>query len=436
MKENNMTSLLIKNGTLVDPKNKVSGKRDILVKEGKIVKIAKRIQVRANKTIDAKGLVVTPGLIDMQVHMREPGREDKETIETASRAAIVGGITSVVAMPNLAPVADNQTVIEFILKRARELNLINVYPTGSITRGQGGESLTDMREVKNSGAVAVTDDGVDVQDEGLLKRALEYARTCDILLMSHCETTDLTEDGVMHEGWVSTQLGLPGTPASSEDLAVYKNIILAEETGGRLHLLHNSSKGAIRAIREAKKRGVKNITAEVSVQHFALTDEECFGYNTNAKMYPPLRSQQHVNAVIKGIKDDTIDAFTTDHAPHIEPDKLKPFADAAFGSTGLETSFAVMNTYLVSAGHIKFTQGIQKMTQGPAEILGINKGHLSIGADADIAIFDIKKKWVVDATEGQSKGKNCVFGGKELVGKAIHTIVAGKIKLLNEKLVV
>lgn len=432
-----MTTLLIKNGYVIDPKNKIDGKVDILVKNGKIAKISKNIKEKAGKTIDAKGLTITPGLIDMQVHMREPGREDRETIETASKAAIAGGITSVVAMPNLNPVADNQTVVEFIIKRSKELDLINVYPTGSITKSQGGEILTEIKEIKDSGAIAVTDDGVDVQHEGVLKRAMEYSKTCDTLLMSHCETADLTEDGIMHEGWVSTQLGLPGIPASSEDLAVYKNIILAQETGAHLHILHNSTEGAVKAIRNAKKTGSKNITAEVSVQHFALTDDECFGYNTNAKMYPPLRSKRHIKEIIKGIKDGTIDAFTTDHAPHIEPDKLKSFTDAAYGSTGLETSFAVMNTYLVDAGHIKLSSGVEKMTQGPAEILRIDesKGHLAVGADADIAIFDMNKKWIVDPNKRQSKGKNCIFNDKELTGKAIHTIVGGKVKMLNEKLV-
>jgi dihydroorotase len=295
--------------------------------------------------------------------------------------------------------------------------------------------LAEINELKNSGAIAVTDDGQDVQKEGVLKRAMEYAKTCGVLLMSHCETKDLTEDGVMHEGWVSTQLGLPGSPALSEDMAVYKNILLAEKTGARLHLMHNSTAGAIRAIREAKKRGAKNITAEVSVQHFSLTDEECVGYNTNAKMYPPLRSQEHIDAVIVGIKDGTIDAFTTDHAPHIEPEKLKAFQDAAFGTVGLETSFAVMHTYLVKPKHISLAQGIEKMTSAPARIVGIDKGHLSVGSDADIAIFDTKKEWTVDPKQFFSKGKNSAFTGKKLAGKAVYAIVGGAVKFEHGNIV-
>lgn len=430
-----MKTLLIRGGQVIDPANKLDGTYDIFVKDGKIAKVAKKINEKAQETIDAKGLLVTPGLIDMQVHFREPGREDRETLETGSMAALAGGVTSVVTMPNVTPVADNQTVIEFILKRAKELNLINIFPTGSITKKQEGATLSEINELKRSGAIAVTDDGSDVQDEGLLKRALEYTKTVDVLLMSHCETEDLTEGGVMHEGWVSTQLGLPGIPALSEDMAVYKNILLAEETGARLHLLHNSTAGAVRAIREAKKRGAKNISAEACVQHFSLTDEECIGYNTNAKMYPPLRSEEHLEAVIAGIKDGTIDAITTDHAPHIEPDKIKTFQDAAFGFVGLETSFAVVNTYLVKTKKVPLVTCIQKMTIGPAQILRINKGTLSVGADADIALFDLDAEWVVNEKKFFSKGKNSPYIGKKLIGKAVQTIVGGMTKYKDGKIV-
>lgn len=423
-----MTTLLIKNGHVIDPANNLNDPRDVFVSDGRIEKIAASISDKADEVIDAKGLVVTPGLIDLQVHLREPGREDRETIETGSRAALAGGVTSVVAMPNTNPVADNQSVIEFVIKRTRELDLINVFPTGAITRGQSGHMLAEMNELKTSGAVAVTDDGVDIQDEGILRRAMEYAKSIDTVLMSHCETDALTNGGVMHEGWMSTQLGLPGVPAESEDLAVFKNIMLAKMTGARLHLLHNSTAGATAAIAEAKKEGFENITAEVSVQHFSLTDTACAGYNTDAKMYPPLRSLDHVDAIIEGIKNNVFDAFTTDHAPHIVPDKLEPFEHAAFGSTGLETSFAVMNTYLVEAGHIDLALGIEKMTIGPARVLGLKKGTLSEGADADIAIFDAKEKWTVDAANGHSKAQNCIFDGMELTGRAIKTIVDGRVK--------
>jgi dihydroorotase len=422
-----MSTLLIQNGRVVDPKNGIDAIQDIFIENGKIAALGKT-KGKADTTVDATGLVVTPGLVDIHVHFREPGREDKETLETGSMAALAGGVTSVVVMPNTNPVADNQSVIEFIVKRARELNLINIYPSGAITKGEGGKALSEINELKNSGAVAITDDGRDVQNEGVLKRAMEYAKTIGILLMSHCETKDLTEEGVMHEGWISTKLGLPGIPASSEDLAVYKNILLAEETGARVHLQHNSTAGAIREIRAARARGATNITAEVAVQHFSLTDEECLGYNTNAKVYPPLRSREHVDAIIEGIKDDTIDCFATDHAPHTEPEKLLPFDAAAHGFVGLETSFAVMNTYLVKPGHIPFAKGIEKMTVAPAKIIGIDKGHLSVGADADIAIFDTDTEWAVDEKKFFSKGKNSPFIGKKLMGKAQYTIVGGIVK--------
>lgn len=421
-------SLLIQNGHVVDPVNKIDAVCDILVVDGVIAKRGEGLTDKADQVIDASGLHVTPGLIDLQVHLREPGREDRETIETGSRAALAGGVTSVVAMPNTTPAADNQSVIEFVINRAQALNLVNVYPTGAVTQGQSGTHLAEMKELQNSGAVAVTDDGVDIQDEGLLRKALEYAATYDLLVMSHCETNSLTDGGVMHEGWVSTQLGLPGTPAASEDLAVEKNIMMGRLADARLHLLHNSTAGAVDAIRRAKAAGYDKLTAEVSVQHCALSDEACLGYNTNAKMYPPLRSNDHVAAIIEAIKDGTIDALTTDHAPHIEPDKLLPFAYAAMGSTGLETSFAVAYTYLVKAGHIDFSRLISLMASGPAAIIQLDKGSLSVGADADIALFDLSCAWVVDAATSQSKGKNCVFDGHTLTGRCTTTIVGGAIK--------
>lgn len=424
-----MSGVLIKNGHIIDPANERDEIADILVEDGHISKVEKNISCDSQLIIDAKGLVVTPGLVDLQVHMREPGREDRETIETASRAALAGGVTTIVAMPNTTPPADNQSVIEFIINRARELDLINVFPAGTITKGQQGNALAEIQELKNSGAVAITDDGVDVKDEGVLRRAMEYAHSCDMPVMSHCETESLTNGGVMHEGWISTYLGLPGVPAESEDLAVIKNIMLAELTGVQLHLLHNSTKGAGEAIRKAKEKGRGRITAEVSVQHFALSDEECLGYTTNAKMYPPLRSKDHIDAIIQAIKDDVFDAFTTDHAPHIEPDKLMPFEVAAFGSTGLETSFAVMNTYLVDPGHIPLSKGISKMTYEPARILGLPAGTLSEGAQADIALFDIDKKWKVNShNQSFSKGKNCIFNDKILKGKAVMTFHKGQIR--------
>jgi dihydroorotase len=431
-----MSTILIKNGRVIDPSNFLDETTNILIADGKIKKIGTNIRPKADQVIDATGLVVTPGLIDLQVHFREPGREDKETIETGSRAALKGGVTSVVTMPNTNPIIDNQAVIEFIINRARELNLINVYPAGAISQKQEGFLLAEIWEMKNSGAVAITEDGLDIQNEGLLRKAFEYAKTHDFLVMSHCETNSLTEGGVMHEGLISAALGLPGTPAASEDLAVHKNIYLAELTGARLHLLHNSTKGAVELIKAAKKRRLAPISAEVSVQHFALTDEECLNYNTNSKMYPPLRSEEHRQAIIKAIQEGVIDCLTTDHAPHIEPDKLKPFEDAAFGSVGLETSFAVVNTYLLATDLLSLSAAIKLMTINPAQIIGLDRGHLSVGAVADIALFDLEEEWTVNSKELESKGKNSVFNGKKLQGKAQVVIRGGEVKLENGTIVV
>ncbi len=423
-----MSTLLIKNGHVIDPANGIDDVMDIYVEDGTIAAVGTSLKQNAEETIDATGLVVTPGLVDMHVHLREPGREDQETIETGAKAAIAGGVTSIAAMPNTAQVADNQTVIEFVRNRAAALGLANVYPVGATTKRIEGEMLAEMWEMKRSGAVAVTDDGADVDNDNLLLKAMEYAKTHDMLVISHCETEDLSDGGVMHEGWVSTQLGLPGIPEVAEDLAAHKSILLARRSGARSHLTHLSTKGAVQSLRDAKATGMTNVTGDASIQHLCLTDEECFGYNTAAKMYPPLRPDDHRLEVVKALKDGTIDAITTDHAPHIEPDKLKPFQDAARGTIGLETSFAAANTYLVGEGHLTLAEVVALMTHKPAAILRIPKGTLAVGADADIALFDTKKKWTVDPSVFQSKSKNSVFAGKELVGKAVHTVVAGVVK--------
>ena len=422
---------------MVDPSQGIDESFDLLVENGRIAQIGKSLKLPVGaEEFSAENLVVCPGLIDLQVHFREPGREDRETLETGSRAALIGGVTTAVAMPNVTPVADNQTVIDFIVQKSRELNLINILPTGSITQGQSGERLSEMAELKSHGAVAVTDDGVDVQNEGLLRRALEYARTQDLLLMSHCEVNDLTEGGVMHEGWISTELGLPGVPTATEDLAVYKNLMLAEMTQARLHLLHLSSAGAVELVRQAKSRAGEKISAEVCVQHLFFTDESCRGYNVNAKMYPPIRSEEHRQALIAGLKDNTLQAITTDHAPHIPSDKLQPFSEAAFGTTGLETSFAAAHTALVQAKHLSLSQLISKLTIEPAKIIGSDRGTLQKGAVADITFIDPQAVWRYDVNQTQSKGKNSLFDGEELTGRVQHVLFGGAWRVQNCELVV
>ncbi len=429
-------NILIKNGRVIDPANNRDEICDVFISDWKIQEVGQNITWNFEREIDATGKIVTPGFIDMQVHLREPGREDQETIETGCKAALAGWVTSIVCMPNVKPTADNQTVIEYILSKAQKLDLARVYPTGAITKWLGWKEIAEMNELKNTWAIAVTDDGLDVQDESILRRAMQYAKNCDILLMSHCETNTLTDLWVMHEGWVSTQMWVPWVPAITEDMAVYKNILLAEDTGARLHLLHNSTAGAMRAIREAKARGNSNITAEATFQHFSLTDEACLEYNTNAKMYPPLRSQKHIDAVIDAINDDTIDAFTTDHAPHTQPDKLMAFEDAPNGFVWLETSLAVANTYLVETGKVELSKVIQKMTSGPANILGINAWTLSEWAPADIAIYDPEQEWIVDENKFFSKGKNTPYSGMKLTGKVTHTLVGGVVKFENDTITI
>lgn len=416
---------LIKNGHVVDPANKRDGSMDVLIKDGKIADVKPNIKEKANKTIDAQGLLVTPGLVDIHVHIREPGREDKETIETGLRAALAGGITSVVSMPNTTPVTDSQSMVEFQIKRARELGLANLYPSGAITKESKGKELTHIWEMKNSGIVALSDDGFDVQDEGIMRKAMEYAKTHDLVIMNHCEVASLSGDGVMHEGTVSTRLGLPGIPAVAEELSVQKILSLAEYTGARVHITHVSTARSIEIIREYKARGV-HVTAETCPQYFSLTDEACEGYNTMAKMYPPLRPESDRNAIIEALKDGTLSVIATDHAPHTRFEKLQPFDLAAKGTTGLETSFAVAYTYLVKTKHLSLSQLIATMTSQPAQVVSIPKGTLTVGADADVSLFDLSTQWTVETEKLQTKGGNCIFDGMKLTGKAVKTFVAGQ----------
>lgn len=420
-------AILLTGGRVIDPVSGRDGIFDIMIRDGKVASIGK-IKAEKDWTIlNAKNKVICPGLVDLQVHLREPGREDKETIETGMRAAIAGGITSVVTMPNLNPVADNQAVIEFQLKRARELGLANLFPTASITAGEKGARLTEMREVKLSGAVAVTDDGIDVQSAGLLEKAMEWAKTFDLPVFSHCEEESLHDHGVMHEGEWSTRLGLPGVSAEVEDYGVFRSLLLAEKTGVNFHALHCSTERGLAIIAEAKKHSSR-ITSETCPQYFALTDAVCAGFNTFAKMYPPIRDDNHRKAVIKRLKDGTIDCISTDHAPHLLSEKLKPFADASFGSVGLETSLAVGITFLVDPGHLSLLELIRKMTVNPAKVIRVDRGTIAEGKIADIAIFDPNQQWTVDPTKFRSKGKNSVFAGMQLMGKVTDVLVGGVIK--------
>lgn len=426
-----MTSTLITGASLLDPAKGKELAADLLIRDGKIAAVGKKLKADGAVVIDAKGMLVTPGLLDMHVHLREPGREDKETIETGLKAALAGGVTGVLSMPNTNPEVDNQTVVEFQLSRARKLDLGRLYVAGKTTKN--GQKIAEMWELKQTGAVAVTDDGHDVDDACLLLHALEWAKTFDIPLITHAENASLSHGGVMHEGKISQLLGLNGQPRSAEILAIQKSIALAEEVGAQLHIAHISTAGGIEAVRQARKRGVR-VTAEATPHHFALIDEECLGWNTNAKMHPPLREKSDREAVREGLADGTLSVIATDHAPHLISEKLLPFQLAPVGTVGLETLFGAVNTYLVQPGILTMAEALRRMTVGPAAVLHLAAPSLAAGAVADISIFDIKKEWTVDPATFYSKGRNSVFAGKKLTGKAVHVFVGGAQKLSDGRI--
>jgi len=418
--------ILVKNGHIIDPANKVDEKLDVLLSDGKISKFGKPASLPANgcKVIDAAGMLVVPGLIDMHVHLREPGFEYKETIATGTAAAKAGGFTSVCCMPNTNPVNDNRSVTEFILAQARDASA-QVFPIGAITKGSRGEELAEMGELHAAGCVAISDDGKPLMNSSMMRRAMEYSRIFDALLVSHCEDITLSGNGVMNDGIVSTELGLRGIPRAAEDVMTARDISLAELTGARLHIAHVSTAGAVRMIRDAKSRGVK-VTAETCPHYFSLTDEAVRGYNTMAKMNPPLRTADDVAAVKQGLKDGTLDVIATDHAPHAMDEKYGEFDYAPFGIVGLETALG-LTLRLVQEGAISLTEAIRKLSVNPALILRLDKGTLSVGADADMTVIDPNLEWTVDAAQFKSKSKNTPFDCWKLKGKAVRAIVGGKI---------
>ncbi len=417
-------NLIIKNGRLIDPANKVDEKLDLLVSGGKIAKIVKAGSLSTDgvQMIDASDMIVVPGLIDMHVHLREPGFEYKETIASGTAAAKAGGFTSVCCMPNTNPVNDNRSVTELILSQARNA-AARVYPVGAITKGSKGEELSEMGELHDAGCRAVSDDGRPVVNGAIMRRALEYSRIFDLLVIAHCEDTALTAKGVMNEGRVSTELGLRGIPRAAEDVMTARDIALAELTGGRLHIAHVSTAGSVRIIRDAKTRGVL-VTAETCPHYFSLTEEAVRGYNTLAKMNPPLRTSDDVAAIKQGLKDGTLDVIATDHAPHAEDEKSGEFDYAPFGIVGLETAVG-LTLRLVEEGVLSLNEVVRKMSFNPAQTMKIGRGTLSVGVDADITIIDPNLVWTVDASQLKSKSRNTPFHGWKLKGKAMRTIVGG-----------
>jgi dihydroorotase len=420
-------SLLIKGGLVVDPSRHLEEPRDLLVDKGKIVALEPPGQIpdRGRQVISAPGLVVAPGLLDMHVHLREPGEEYKETIATGTRAAVQGGFTAVAAMPNTKPVNDTAAVTRLILDQAREAGNARVYPVGAISAGSKGEVLSEYGDLKAAGVVALTDDGHPVSSAMLMRRAMEYARTFDLPIISHCEDLDLRADGVMHEGHISLRLGLKGIPAAAEEVMVYRDLTLCRLTGARLHIAHVSTGGSVAIIRLAKAMGLP-VTAETAPHYFSLTDAAVLGYDTNAKVNPPLRTEMDVASIKEALRDGTLEAIASDHAPHTSLEKEVEFTAAAFGLIGLETSLG-LTLKLVHSGELSLLQAIDRLSTGPARILGVAGGTLAVGATADITLIDLNREWTVDASAFASKSRNCPFHGWTLKGKAVMTIVGGKV---------
>jgi len=426
--------LLIKGGRVIDPANNVDDILDVWIEDGKIAGIGKAGRKRIpdprplppDRVLDATGLVVCPGFVDLHVHLRDPGQEDKETIATGTRAAARGGFTSVCCMANTDPVNDNRSVTDYILDRAKREGMVNVFPIGAVTKGLKGEELAEIGELREAGCVAISDDGKPVMNAGLMRRALEYASMFDLPVVAHCEDLNLSGRGVIHEGAVSAGLGLPGIPWASEAVMVARDLLLAELTGARLHIAHVSLAQSVRMIREAKARGVK-VTCEVTPHHLALTDEAVQDFDPNTKMTPPLRPLADVTALYEGLRDGTIDAIATDHAPHAAHEKEQEFDLAPFGVVGLETALGVILTTLVKPGILSLKEALEKLTVTPARIMGLPKGTLRVGADADITIFDPGREWMVDVSRFESKGRNSPFHGWVLKGQVVATIVGGRI---------
>jgi dihydroorotase len=420
--------LFIEGGRVIDPASGTDGVRTVVVRDGKIAEVAERLErPRDARVFDARGKWVTPGFIDLHVHLREPGQEYKETVATGARAAVAGGFTAVCAMPNTKPVNDNASVTELVLARAAAAGLARVYPVGAISKGSNGEELAEFGELLAAGCVALSDDGRPVLSSALMRRALEYAKAFGLPLTVHEEDLQLVGKGVMHEGAASTRLGLKGIPGAAEDVMVLRDLALAELTGGRLHVAHVSTQGAVRAIRAAKARGLA-VTAEVTPHHLALTDEDvaASGYSTDYKMNPPLRSAEDVRACREGLADGTIDAIATDHAPHSAVEKDVEFDAALNGIIGLETAFPVCLS-LVRAGALPERRLVEALTTGPARAFGLAGGALAGGAPADVAVLDPVAEWTVDPARMYSKSRNTPWKGSRLTGRCVMTIVGGRI---------
>ena len=420
--------LLIANGYVIDPAQQINGGRNVLLEDGRVVGVLSRSEPHPEDAhvLDATGLIVAPGFIDLHTHLREPGQEYKETIATGTAAAVAGGWTSVCAMPNTDPINDNPAVTRFMIEQAQSAKLANVFPIGAITKGSSGKELAEMGEMKNAGIVAVSDDGRPIPTAAMMRRAMEYARGFDLTVVDHCQDASLSAGGVMHEGRWSLILGLRGMPAAAEDVDAVRDCVLARVTGAKVHLAHVSTRGAIQAVRDAKEAGLL-VTCEVTPHHWTLSDQAVAGYDTNTKMSPPLRSQDHVDAILEAMKDGTIDAIATDHAPHHFDEKALEFDQAPFGITGLETAIGLAFD-LVHRGVIALERVVEMCSTNPARIFNlINRGSLKANDYADVTILDPEFLWTFDVSRSRSKSRNTPFNGRELKGAAVATIVGGRI---------
>ena len=425
-----MSRLLIQNGRVIDPSQKMDRVTNLLIEDGRIAAFDVESAGGA-AALDASGKIVAPGLIDIHVHLRDPGKEEDETIETGTAAALAGGFTSIACCPNTDPPIDSQGTVEYIKQKAARADNCNVYAIACVSKNREGKELAEIGQLVEAGAVGISDDGAPVYSPELLRRAFEYCLMFGIPVMNHPEILELTQNGVMHEGVTQLVLGLGGIPAAAEDVMVSRDVALAEATRGRLHVMHVSSGGSIHIIRRAKKRGVR-VTTEVTPHHFTLTDECLRTFDSNYKMNPPLRGPGHVQACIEGLQDGTIDCIVTDHAPHAKEKKMRELDQAPFGVVGLETALGLVVTRLIEPGHLTWSQALEKMTINPARVIGVPKGTLAVGADADVVIIDPKARWKVDPGKFLSKSTNTPFAGWELTGRAETVIVGGRVKFQRQ----
>ncbi len=418
--------VLLRGGRVVDPEQRLDGELDIFLAEGRVARLGENLEApEGGQVVDCSGLVVTPGLVDVHVHLREPGGERKETIASGARAAAAGGFTSICAMPNTDPVIDSPATVGFVAAAGRAAQAARVYPVGALSIGQEGERLTEIGELVQAGAVGITDDGRPVMDSGLMRMALEYSQAFDIPVADHPEDLGLSRGGAMNEGVVSARMGLRGKPNASEDVHILRDLLVAELTGGHIHIQHVSTRRGVEAIRAAKARGVR-VTAEATPHHLLLTEDAVEGYRTDAKMNPPLRSAADREAVVAGFLDGTLDTLATDHAPHHYDEKEQAFDDAPFGVVGLETAVGLLLTHFVHSGRTDLSTLVDRMSRSPARAFRLPGGDLREGSPADVTLIDVEAEWIVDPQRFESKSRNTPFGGWELKGRAIRTIVGGR----------